>query len=101
MWFSASILMKPEPKWAQSDDLEWEENIVLIEADDEDQARVLAEEIGRRDECEYETIYGELAWKLNHIAIYAIGDDELRTGTELFSRFLRASEVASLLTPFE
>jgi hypothetical protein len=33
--------------------------------------------------------------------IYAIEPESLADGTELFSRFLRDSEVASLLTPFE
>lgn len=33
--------------------------------------------------------------------VYQIEDESLKTGTELFSRFLRDSEVKSLLTPFE
>ena len=33
--------------------------------------------------------------------VFEIGDEPVGSGREVFSRFLRASEVKSLLTPFE
>jgi hypothetical protein len=102
MWFSVSLLTKGDLPDQPEIDILWEESIVLIEAESEDQARVVAERIAKNAETQYRTASGEhISWKFHTIErIYKIEDDVLQTGTELFSRFLRWSEVKSLLTPF-
>jgi hypothetical protein len=51
----------------------------------------------------YKTVEGDVAtWVFDSVSsTYRIEDAELSDGTELFSRFLRDSEVSSLKTPFD
>jgi hypothetical protein len=103
MWFSAAILLKSEAADRAPRDLLWEESIVLVRADSEQDAVKLATQLGRRQETQY-TIEGgaELRWLFDRVErVFAIEADDLESGTELFSRLLRASEVESLLTPFD
>jgi hypothetical protein len=103
MWFSAAILLRSEAVDRMPADSLWEESIVLVNADTEDDALTIATNLGRRREHSYSVEGGvELRWLFDRVErIYAIESEELQSGTELFSRFLRASEVESLLTPFE
>jgi len=86
----------------------WEENIFLVEAGNENEAKKKGEEYARKDEAEYEVEdgkpgepRGKLRWTFMQVeSVYDIDTKEIRSGTELFSRFLRDSEVSSLLTPF-
>ena len=62
----------------------------------------MAERIGTSEVQTYEVEGGLVIWKFHSIErVYPVLDDELRNGTEVFSRFLRDSEVRSLLTPFD
>ena len=100
--FSVSLLFEnisdPNP-----DNRLWEESIVLIEADSEEKARFEAETVGKSHEVTYHTRDGGHAdWRFIRIErVYDLDDNELVHGCEVFSRFLRKSEVDSLLTPFE
>jgi transcriptional antiterminator Rof (Rho-off) len=82
-------------------DLLWEESIVLIEAESAEDASVKARMVAKAAETEYVSAAGEtISWKLDRIErLYEIGES-LSAGKEVFSRFLRNSEVESLLTPF-
>ena len=80
----------------------WEERILLVEADSEDDATRKAEVYARSAEHSYLSAQGNtIDVKFDSIdRAYAI-DNALADGAELFSRFLRDSEVKSLKTPFE
>jgi len=104
MWFTASLLFKAVESSDKGDECIWEERIVLIEALNELEAKAGAEMLGRREEHEYgvaSTHVGTVEWKFVQIErIYRVEDQVLRSGAQLFSRFLRQAEVEALLTPF-
>lgn len=101
MWYAACLLIESSRSPAGAEPI-WEESIRLIEAATEQEARAKAERLGHSEGQSYLTTEGTLTWTFNRVErIYAINADTLIDGTELFSRFLRASEVASLLTPFD
>jgi hypothetical protein len=103
MWFSAAILFRSEAADRLPADSLWEESVVLVKADTEGDALRIATAIGRSEELSYTVDGGaELRWLFDRVArVYTIESEHLQSGTELFSRYLRASEVESLLTPFE
>src|SRR6266480_3352906 len=100
-WFSVSLLFEnvsdPNPHTRL-----WEESIIVVNEDDEENARVKAEKIGKAREVTFETCTGGYAdWRFRYIErVYDLGDIDFKHGTEVFSRHLRASEVNSILTPF-
>jgi len=50
----------------------------------------------------YRTSSGAVTWVFERVdRVYGIDRELLADGTEWFSRFLRDSEVTSLLTPFD
>lgn len=81
----------------------WEEQFFLIESSDEQAARQEAENLAKRPERPYKNDKGELiSWKFIKVdRVCAIAEQKLSSGVEVFSRFLRDSEAASLLKPFE
>ncbi len=102
-WFTASLLFEAVHTEPQTTPALWEESIVLIAADTEEEAERKAEDIGRREELEYRAERdNHVRWTFRAVqSVVSIGDKELCAGTEVFSRFLRASEASSLLTRFE
>jgi hypothetical protein len=86
----------------QPRDVLWEESIVLVEAGSEQDARHQAERLGLLGNHGYGSESGHVEWKFERVErIYPIDAAEVGSGTEVFSRFLRDSEVKSLLTPFD
>jgi len=106
MWFAANLFFRGRRSNDRSgaDDL-WEERIVLVAASGETEARAAAEQIAKKEEHEYctDSASGDrLRWTFSKIErVFPIGEVTLSHGTELFSRFLRRSEVESLLRPFD
>lgn len=107
MWYGVSVLMREESVYPPDERI-WEESIILVSADSIEEARATGERMGRDAETEYANVYGKtVAWKFDCIeSVFELLDDiedlrQLSAGVEVFSRFLRASEVASLLKPFE
>lgn len=101
MWYAASLLFKGSRSPVHAEPM-WEESIRLIGAHSEDEARAKAERIGQSERASYATSHGTVTWIFDRVErVCAIDADALTEGTELFSRFLRDSEVASLLTPFD
>jgi hypothetical protein len=102
MWYTVSLLSRsrrtPE---AENDDL-FEESVVLLEATDEQSARLAGEEYARREGVEYRNLRGErVKWSFERVlSVYDVGEEAPRSGTEVFSRFLRKQEAESLSTPF-
>ena len=103
MWFGVSIFMKGDCATRAESDILWQENIVLVEADSEAEALRKGQHIGKNSEDQYVSATGEnIQWRFWQVErAYEIEGRVFETGTELFSRFLRASEATSLLTPFE
>jgi hypothetical protein len=102
MWYAANLLFQSAHIPTESKPTIWEESVRLIQAPSEAKARELAETIGKSEAQTYQVEHGLVIWKFDRVErIYSILDDELRSGSEVFSRFLRDSEVRSLLTPLD
>jgi hypothetical protein len=102
MWYAANLLFKRTRASSPGGELLWEESIRLVKAESEEEAQMLAQQLGQSERVSYETSDGVVVWTFDRVErIYAIESESLVSGTELFSRFLRDSEVASLLTPFD
>ncbi|MDR0716836.1 MAG: DUF4288 domain-containing protein [Azoarcus sp.] len=101
--FAASLLFRGIRNNNPSEEDLWEESIVLISAEDEEDAAQKAEKIGRENETSYKAMDGSiLAWKFVQIErLYEIMDSKITDGTEVFSRYLKNSEVESILSPFD
>jgi Domain of unknown function (DUF4288) len=105
MWYAVGLLFKGvhviEPPMTGI----WEEVIILVDADDERGATESGQRMAKSKEHEYYVDAPAkhlLQWVFMQVErVHAIDEPILRSGTELFSRFLRQSEVESLLTPFE
>src|SRR5262249_33318496 len=86
----------------------WEERILLIRSDTDENAAKEATRLSQAEVIEYDVLdggegepAGKLKWTFEQVErVYKIEDDDLASGAEIFSRFLRDSEVKSLLTPF-
>ena len=101
MWYAANLLFQSTHIPSESKPAIWEESVRLIQARNEIEARELAERMGRSKVQSYQVEDGLVIWRFDRVErIYPILDDDLRSGSEVFSRFLRDSEVKSLLTPF-
>jgi hypothetical protein len=101
--------MRSESPTCPSGEALWEESILLVSADSIEEAQRMAVNLGRNAETTYESASGEtIVWKFDCIqSIYAIivGLDAhgrpSESGTEVFSRYMRASEAFSLLRPID
>lgn len=102
MWFSASLLFQSVHR-IPSDGSLWEESIRLIKATSLTEAKSIADLLRRSSETEYSVSdIDSVRWTFVRVeSVFSIEDDLLKSGIELFSRFLRESEVNSLLTPFD
>jgi len=101
MWFSINTLYEYVVE-GESDNL-WEEIIEVILADSEDKAKARIEKIGHSREHSYEGGNGDdVNVKYRGIErIFFIEDQKIESGTEVFTRFLKASEVKSILEKFD
>ena len=102
MWYAANLLFKSTHSPSTDDEL-WEESIRLIQAESKELALKTAQFIGTNEKVAY-VVKGcdEVTWEFVQVErVFEIDDEQLINGSELFSRFLRKSEVESLLKPFE
>jgi hypothetical protein len=101
MWYAASLLFKSIHSGSVSSNI-WEESIRLIQADTSELALKKANFIGAGEKVNYIVHSGDtVTWEFVKVErVYEIMDEQIKDGTELFSRFLRDSEAESLLTPF-
>lgn len=100
MLFSANLLYVGE----RDDGVEplWEERIILVDVEDEKEAAETATKLAVDHETSFKTTSGALvSWKFVQVERVFLIDDNLSSGAELFSRFLRQSEVKSMLIPFD
>jgi hypothetical protein len=72
----------------------FEESIILVNAIAMEQAYQIAEDLARKSEHEYSNVYGELVkWKfISILHVFELDDKELKTGTEIYSRFIHAKK---------
>jgi hypothetical protein len=102
MWFAANLLFKSVHIPSGKSPPIWEQSIRLIEAETEADARDKAERLGRSEMVSYQARSDLVIWTFEGVErVYAIEQDHLSDGVELFSRFLRDAEVTSMMTPFE
>jgi hypothetical protein len=102
MWFAANLLFKSVHVPSGHRPPIWEQSIRLIEAETEADARNKADRVGRSEVVAYQAQSDLVIWTFEGVErVYAIEEDHLGDGVELFSRFLRDSEVTSMQTPFE
>jgi hypothetical protein len=101
MWYAVSYFTKGVLKRDPSHE-SWEESVILVQSWSEDAAR---EEVMKLEgeSFSYETMEGdEMTWVFDSIAsVFLITDEDIGHGTEIFSRFLKPSEVASLKTKID
>jgi len=74
---------------------------VLVRADEESEARILAEQIGRSSEHEYEVASPEphiVRWRFRGTdSVYEILSETLANGVEVFSRLVGSDQAQILL----
>ena len=107
-WFVANLLFRAIHNGMISDNDIWEERIILIDADTEQDAIKECIKIGKSEEHEYPVKADKsgkdeiVKWSFIQIErICLIEGSAFVNGLEVFTRYLRNSEVKSLLTPFE
>jgi hypothetical protein len=102
MWFTASLLFKAEHHGVPNYAPLWEEQVVLFQAISEPDAEAKATAYGQSRKHEFTNNEGTLIrWSFQRVErVCVIESENLEDGTELFSRFLRDSEVQSLSVPF-
>jgi hypothetical protein len=103
MWYAVNLLFESCHAGQPPEQNLWEERIVLLDACSEAAAKEEAERLGKADEPQYTSGIGdEIRWRFRGVErVVAIDAATLESGTEVFSRFLHASEVSSMLTPFQ
>ncbi len=104
MYYSVSIFLKAIGKNGGPESIElWEERVYLILATDETDAKAKGEKLGKLGEHEYRSSEDRtIRWVFDCVnSVCEVGDERPSDGAELFSRFLRSSDVQSLKTPFE
>lgn len=99
-WFIVTLLYesvhegKPKQVDENYDSLNktYEESHILLKAMSSEEAYIQGEKFGLENEHNYENEYGEkVYWKLVKILdCYELLDDELKMGTEVYSRFIIA-----------
>jgi hypothetical protein len=84
-WYSASIIMKSDVSGTEA---LCELSIRLVRANDRREAGSSAEAFGRKSEHEYLNDEGKLVkWRFARVEdIQEIADDDLKSGTEVYSR---------------
>ena len=100
MWFAVSLLFESVHPDHPENEFLWEERVLLVRAETEENARQEGELLGKAEQHEYTAANGDLVrWVFRQVeSVSAI--ESLDHGTELFSRFLSKQEVESLLSPF-
>lgn len=103
MWYGISLLFKSCHAQPREDEPLWEELIIVVKAPSRDDAEGLGREFALNQEVQYGVAAGDsVTWVFDSIFdVCEVGDDIVDSGTEVFSRFMRESEVRSLQSEFE
>ncbi len=101
MWFCVCALSVAEHDQKRPPDALWEEQLFLVDAESEEDARAKGKQLAEGERAKYRNAAGDMIrWRVKKIeSVYQIMDEEVKSGTEVFSRFLREEQVKSLLKP--
>jgi hypothetical protein len=101
MWFAVNLLYESLHEPPASQNL-WEERIIIVQADSEESALHQGETLAKAEEHEYISAQGDrVRWLFRGVErVFPIDAEHLSQGTEVFARFLKASEVQSILQKF-
>jgi len=98
-WYSIQLLFKAviHEELVKHDSETYEEQIFVIMANSKDEAHIIAENKGKEEEVSYKNLYNEeLTWKfIKVIDIFEILEEELKSGVEVFSRYLLVPKPSS------
>lgn len=104
MWYSALILLRSDGETRQGEKQTgrlYQESVHLLQADNEDDAQQVANELGVSLEHAYSVEDGSIVtWLFNSVEKLT-PIDEPRPGLEVFSRFLTKEEVESFRRKIE
>ncbi len=97
-WYSVSFILKSEHPEAPQYEKVWEEQIVLIQAEDSESAKNYATDYAKTKELEYISATGlKTFWSYKGILdCYELSADSLGHKTEIFSRHLDESQIEAL-----
>jgi len=102
-WYSASLFFEAVHALESVPNTLWEEQIVLVQSSDADEAHALATQIGKNSEHSYVVSEPEqhvLHWRFVTVeSVHEIDADQLESGVELFSRLLGSRKAKILLEP--
>ena len=103
MWYGVSLLFKSCHQQPQGEEPLWEEIIIIVEAPSRDEAEALARRNALTREVGYEVAGNDfVTWVFDSVFdVCEVESEPLSSGTEVFSRFMRESEVRSLQSKFE
>ncbi len=99
MWFAASLLFKWVDRLQPRRELRWEDRIVLIQAQSEEEAHAIADILGQKAARDYADCDDDGVRVIFEAveSVWELEDATLESGTALFSRFLRPQAARRLL----
>ena len=98
-WFSVRMLLESVlPHEANAGDVLYEDRIILVLAETEEEAKSKGERIGRTARGEYKNQYGEtVKWEFREVVdVIQLLDGSVADGTEVYWSFLGEEEVKQL-----
>jgi hypothetical protein len=104
MWYGVSVWLEGCHEDGANLPSLWEEIVLLIQAETEAEARTLAGASAREREHDYRVSKPSrhtVRWTFREVARICEIEGQLGSGTEVFARFLKPSEVESLRTAFD
>jgi len=94
-WFAVRVLL--ESQHPEEPDVEslFEDRIVLVRADDEDEARRRGEDYGKGEECEYKNTYDKIVRELFRevLDVVDVMADQIGDLTEVYHHYLTPKEL--------
>jgi Domain of unknown function (DUF4288) len=101
MWFAVNLLYESVHEPPASQNL-WEERIIIVQADSDESALHQGESLAKAEEHDYVSAQGNhVRWIFRGVErVFPIDAEQLSHGTEVFARFLKTSEVQSILEKF-
>lgn len=85
---------KIDEHYEKNHDTLFEESIILVKANDLEEAHELGKKIAIHSEESYDNVYGEqVTWKFRKVLhVFELNDTSFETGTELYARFLHVKK---------
>src|SRR5438477_11125543 len=99
MWFAASLLLKCVDALQPRKELHWEDRIVLLKAEDAEEAHAIAAVMGQKAARDYQESDDDGVRVIFEAveSVWELEGESLESGTELFARRLRPQTARRLL----